>query len=235
MVFKLIRKLHNVVTGAIKGVLHKIRDLRNAIIRLALDTINGVKRKFENFIKSIFDGFQRLKDKADQIGVDVSDCIDDNENKIKQIASKVFLDTTSCITTKLMRAFEILNKTVLAVEDLINGVNDIQELFDSCHSIGCYAKVGAEATKLMVSLPLKATKLFLTTQQTIIAIQLEITACVGEKFLTLQELIAPAVNSVNECIANKIAGVTEGTTTTDATTSHDTKQRIFGVKRIFIN
>lgn len=192
--------------------------MKNGVINLAHNIIESFKNTIFGFIQGIFDGFKKLKDDAAQLGVDVSDCIDENENKIKQIASKIFLDTTSCITTKTTKAFEILNVAVQTIKAIINDVNKLQDDFDECKDVGCYMRMGVEASKLLISLPLRATKVFLSAQQTIIMIQLEITACVGEKFLQLKDLVAPAVDAVNQCIAEKIAGVEETTTSTTTTT-----------------
>lgn len=207
MAFNTIRKLRELVFNIIKDQINNIINLQKGLINLVKNMIKGIKDKIDNFIEGIFDNIRKMQEAAEQMGVNVSECVDENEMKIKQIASKLFLDITQCITTKAMKAFEILDEAVKAIRDIILDVDEVEATFKNCTNIACYLKVGALASKLAVSIPLKATKLFLSTQQTIISITLQITACTGEKFFQLKDLVAPAINSITQCIADKIAEI----------------------------
>lgn len=208
MVLNSIKKLQELVVNIIKEQINKIINLQKTLINFVKNTIKGIKDKIDGFIGGIFDTIKAMQENAAQFGVDVSECVDDNENKIKQIASKIFLDISQCITTKAMKAFEIIDETVQTIKDIILDVDDIEESFKNCTSISCYLGVGVDVSKLAISIPIKAGKLFLSTQQTILSITLQITACAGENFLELKDLVAPTVTSITECIADKIADAT---------------------------
>lgn len=203
-VLYLIKKLNQVVSNAINGVISKLQGLKDKIIQLQKDAVHLAQIQINKIVDGVLAHLEKLKEDAAALDVDISECVDENEKDIKLLAGTIFLDTASCITRNTFKAFKILEDAMDATKDIMKDVNDLEDDYQKCQSAFCYIKMSYEVSKLLVSLPLRGTKLFLRAQQTLILIQLEITACVGDKIMALQDDLEPTLDAVNKCIADKI-------------------------------
>lgn len=209
IVRELIQKLNNVVKKAFDDAVSKLEGMKEALKNFTFAILAKVQQHIQDVVDDVFAQFGKLKEYAVAFGVDVSDCIDDSEQDIKLIAGQIFFDTTTCVTKKMFKAFDILDDSMAAIKAVIKDVSDLEKKFEQCEDSLCYLKASAQVTGFIASLPVRIAKLTMSTHKTIIQIQLEITFCEAEKLSELKTILLPAIEKVNLCIANKIKGIEE--------------------------
>lgn len=200
----LIKKLHKRVADTIADVTSKLEGLKNKLIDLQKTMVHLANEQINKIVNKVLDEMQKLRDKAESLGINVSGCIDDNERDVKLIAGSIFVDTTRCITKNMMKSLKILDDAMDATKSIMEQVNQLEEEYEDCEKATCYLKMAARISKLFISLPLTGTRLFFKTQETCFLIELDITACVSEKGLKLQDDVEMTLNIVNKCVTDKI-------------------------------
>lgn len=199
-VWQLIKKLNKVVADMIDDITNKINDLKTKIKDFENQMLNKVQEQVNKVVNKILDELEKIEKDALALDEDVSECVDQNEKDIELIAGAVFLDTARCITKNTLKAFQILDDAMAETKEIMNEVNALEDEYEKCSTATCYMKMSVKITGLLVSLPARGTKLFLKAQKTLLLIQLDVTSCVSEKMLKLQDDVETTFDTVNKCV-----------------------------------
>lgn len=176
-------------------------NLENAVKKL----IENAKSQLEEELVKVFDVINNLKEEANGLGIDVSECTELHQNEIATFKEKVMGEIVDCASKEIATAEGMIDTIVSEINAIISFVSSIQDKAKHCGiNVICYASLIKEAYKLFADLPGKIQQLVADASSLSVNIESKVPVCISEKIFVFIEETKPVVNVISECISEKI-------------------------------
>ncbi|XP_074026408.1 uncharacterized protein [Leptinotarsa decemlineata] len=205
---KLLQKLRKIVDAALvkaQEILDKAKAKLNGIAQKTENAASQALQGFENKLKNELDA---LKQKAKNAGVNIDDCLGENERKLINLPNDFAVDMVQCVQNTLNEginyAQDALNKIKKIVSDVENIKQEIKDCGHGWKSVKCLAKLAARIEREIVSLPTQIEKDATETALLISQLDKRIEKCASEKTDKWKKRGENLLKTIGICITSKI-------------------------------
>lgn len=174
-------------------------DLNDYGVILYKDNREKVDQLVEYALKEI----SQIKEEAGQIGVDITDCLQDQETLMDNQTATNLVELKECIAGNIVRAKDIVHETIYAIENFIGFVTEDFKELKECKEFYCYSKLCGKVLLQLIDIPNSIGEIISHTLKTIIGIKKDILLCTGDTILVSTHQLADIIKDVKNCVAQK--------------------------------
>lgn len=148
------------------------------------------------------------KEKAENLAVDVTDCIGDNIETLEKMPEETFTEFNECVSVNMKRITDIFDETVITIKKYFNLVDDKIKEVEQCgtgfNAITCYLGIIKDIGLLLTKIPLTVAKVVADSVQTILGVGKDISTCVADTVVQVTATISATSIETVTCIKEKI-------------------------------
>ncbi|XP_017768181.1 PREDICTED: uncharacterized protein LOC108556539 [Nicrophorus vespilloides] len=205
-----IENLENVVQKGIDDGLNMINDVYEKMMSLPMQVVLETRKALTVVISKTGDEINAMVKKAENLGVDVSECTKSTDYSLNSIAIRVMPPLMNCMLGKICEAKVILEKAVSDINGYVDVIYEMQAKVTECGSgvasLKCLAGVLADITKTSVQVPLEMMKMVKQVLALMGTMQEAVTECGTAAMATATKQCAGVALDVGKCVSAKING-----------------------------
>lgn len=165
--------------------------------------------KIQNIVTAAMNDIQEWIGKAEQLQIDVTDCVGDTLDQLKGIPSENLKELTSCLTSNIARLTTIFDQTKVECNKYFDLVTEEAQKVKQCgggiiSGTSCILGIIADVTKLIVQIPLKISGVVTDSIKTMVEVGKDVSLCIADQVLINTILVTDMSKSTIDCIKNKI-------------------------------
>ncbi|KAJ8937476.1 hypothetical protein NQ314_011865, partial [Rhamnusium bicolor] len=207
----LLKKLRAVVDKALVDAQKALDDAKNKVNEVADKVQNAAKEKMQGLQNEFRAELDKLKDKAKKAGVNIDDCLKENEDRLVNLPNQLSNDMVHCVSDKINEgisyAQDALNQVKKVVEEIENIKSSIKKCGHGIKSIKCLAKLALRIEKDITTLPTKIQADVAATVLLISKLKEQVQKCASSKVDKCEKDGKEILETIGLCVGKKIIDV----------------------------
>lgn len=205
---EVINKVTSLIKDKVDDALNTLNKLKDKASELVNQATEALKKQLQDIIAKANESIKKLIDKAAELGIDIKECVSDNEERFQKLFETLLADEVGCVTNELNAVLKSITESITAIQKGMSAITNLPNKLAECkNSITCITKLIWEVGKLELQVPAQIAKSVAEITELVAGLQIRLEICATTQLAKAGIETAKVVADVTLCaLDNGVSG-----------------------------
>ncbi|PSN41119.1 hypothetical protein C0J52_16294 [Blattella germanica] len=206
-----MKKVVEVIKGIIEDALAEMNDISHQIEQKGQEAAKEKNAALTKLEESVASEIDKAKLSAAEVGIDIAECIVDQQDQIKLVIELTVLEIGACVSHEVLAAEQQAQQLATAVQEALNFTEEVASAVTKCFDytdafrvLDCVVTTAEGATKEALEITRNIEQELENAGKLLLHALPNLVECAEQKFESTREEVEIILSDITKCIDDKL-------------------------------